>query len=253
MELIGKLNDSNRKLEKLSQMKSAFVATVSHEIRTSLTTSKLAIENLKDVLGEKLTDTQERIIDALRSSVVRLNGTVEELLDLAKIEAGKMTVKRELFDVCGAIDEVVVLQSSSAKTKNISLTKACKGGLQPIWGDKDKITQVLMNILSNAMKFTPSGGRITVDARAAHEFDGIQVEIADTGPGIAPDRIEKIFNRFESQSESNRSGVGIGLHVSKEIVGLHNGKIWAESELGKGSKFIIQLPMDLRKKRGVKG
>lgn len=246
-QLIERLNESKKKLEKLNEMKSLFVATVSHELRTTLSTSRLALENFKEEVKARLEAGQEKTLEVVHSSLCRLSRIVEDLLDLAKIEAGKMELRRELFDLSQVAAEVVLSQRPKAEAVKVTIIEEHKKNLPLVWGDKDKIIQVILNILSNALKFTPAGGRITLRTTLANRIDGVCIEVSDTGPGILPEMKEKIFERFESENIACRSSAGLGLSISKEIVELHQGRIWFESESGRGTTFIIQLPRDLRR------
>ncbi|MFH1198801.1 MAG: HAMP domain-containing sensor histidine kinase, partial [Candidatus Omnitrophota bacterium] len=219
------------------------------EMRVALSTSKLAVENLRDQLSPGLSEIQERTLVILHSSISRLTRIVDDLLDLAKIEAGKMEIKRELINISDLLEEVIFSQKPKAEAKEIVIVDERKGDLPLIWADKDKIIQVVLNILSNALKFTPKEGKIIVRSQALSAPEGVRIEIIDTGPGIDTQQMEKMFNKFESKNIEDQAGTGLGLSIAKEIVELHRGKIWVESELGKGSTFIIQLPKDLREEQ----
>lgn len=244
--LIAQLNESNKKLAKSNELKSAFVATVSHEVRVVLSTSKLAVENLRDQLKQDLSDMQVRTMDILHSSVSRLARIVDDLLDLAKIEAGKMPLKRELVDLRKAFEEAVFSQRQKAEAKNITISEEYEGGDFLIWCDRDKIMQAALNLLNNALKFTPAGGRVALALSQAEQPEEIEIKISDTGPGISSEQKEKMFNKFESQNLKDQEGTGLGLSITKEIIEMHRGVINVVSSPGEGCAFIIRLPRDLR-------
>jgi signal transduction histidine kinase len=157
-----------------------------------------------------------------------------------------MELRRELIELEPMMREVIAGQEIDVAKKKLVLTKNIQAGIGTMWGDKDKLTEVLINLLSNAVKYTPAGGKISVVLSGTK--DAVRLEVADTGKGIAGEDLTKIFDKFERVTAEKEEGTGLGLAITKDIVELHKGKVWAESEPGKGSSFIVTLPRDLRQK-----
>ena len=160
------------------------------------------------------------------------------------MESGKMELKREKIEVGPLIDEIVANNGEEISKKQLVIKKAIPEDIGLLWADKDKVTEVIINILSNAIKYTPSGGNIAI--KLSGTDNEIRFEISDTGPGLAKEDINKLFNKFERIFAEKQEGTGLGLSIAKDIVELHKGKIWVESEIGKGSQLIFTLPRDFK-------
>ena len=242
--LYGELDKKNQKLEKFDKLKSQFVANVSHEFKNPLFVVSESLSIILDGLIGKINTEQEKILKAGKNNVDRLLRLVTDMLDLSKIEAGKMEMRREKFDMAELVNEILTNYEGEILKKEIILKKniSCRANL--IWADKDRMSEVIINLLSNAVKYTPSKGN--VDVKFGWTKKEGRFEISDTGSGIREQDLGKIFNKFERISDEEKEGTGLGLSITKDIVELHKGKIWAESEFGKGSKFIFVLPKDLR-------
>jgi signal transduction histidine kinase len=174
-----------------------------------------------------------------------LAGLINDLLDLSKIEEGKIELQALRMSLEGLIHEVVETLRPIASEKLIDLEVTVPENSILVWADRDKITQVLTNLIGNAIKFTPPDGRVTVSA-ASHDADWVRILVADTGPGIAADEHKKIFDKFYQVAENGgpkSKGTGLGLAISKTLVELHGGSIWVESEPGRGSAFYFTLPV----------
>ncbi|PIU40849.1 MAG: hypothetical protein COS99_08055 [Candidatus Omnitrophica bacterium CG07_land_8_20_14_0_80_42_15] len=234
------------KMRKLNEVKSDFVSIVSHELRMPLATVKEAIALLLDRIPGKITKKQEEILSLANQNVERLNRLVTNLLDLSKMEAGKMGMKRELVDIAKITNHVVEALKLNANKKRISVSAHIGSDIKGLWADSDRITQVLNNLIGNAIKFTPDGGKVDVTLREKDK--AIEVVVKDTGRGIDKKDIDKIFEKFSRVSFQNGNIVstGLGLAITKEIVELHKGRIYVESKLDRGSIFTVRLPMDLR-------
>jgi signal transduction histidine kinase len=170
---------------------------------------------------------------------------INDLLDLAKIESGRIEVKSSRVPLSGLVHEVVEALRPVATEKVIALEATLREPSILVWGDRDKINQVLTNLIGNAIKFTPVQGRVTVSASRNGE-ENVQVSVSDSGPGIPPAEKEKIFAKFYQIAEANgenSKGTGLGLAISKALVELHGGKIWVESEKDRGSTFYFTLPL----------
>jgi len=241
------------KAKRSDQLKSVFVASVSHELKNPLSIIKMNLFNVLKGLVGQINNEQRRIVELCCHVTDRMSCLVNNLLDLHKIEVGMIEGKRELCDFTNILKMQVREFESGIKQKNIKLTKKVFTSNLFMWLDESKITQVVNNILGNAVKYTPEGGRITLNVTCNQEL--VRLECADSGLGIPSDMTEKIFDKFE-RIGSLEEGTGLGLAIAKDIVELHKGKIWVESLPGKGSTFIVVLPRNLRrigKKRDASG
>ncbi|MCB9799683.1 MAG: response regulator [Candidatus Omnitrophica bacterium] len=229
------------RLKELNERKNAFVANVSHEFKSPLGIIKGFLDNLKDGICGPLSQEQLEAVRICLNTSNRLSRLVFDLLDLAKIEAGKMELEMQEVDMDRLISQTIETFSLEMKKKGVSVKKEFDYDLRLIMGDQDKLTQVIVNLLSNSLKYSPENGVITF--RLFYDNDFLRFEIEDTGPGISPDYMAKIFDKFERVKADKREGTGLGLAVAKDIVDLHKGQIWVESEQGKGAKFIVKLPV----------
>ena len=245
--LFREIEDKSRQIEAANRHKSEFLANMSHELRTPLN----AIIGFSEVLGERLfgelNEKQAEYTDDILTSGRHLLSLINEILDLSKVEAGRMELELATFDLPLAIDNARTFVRERATKHGITLDVAVDERLGDITGDERKIKQILLNLLSNAVKFTPEGGRIGIKAR---QTDGsVEISVTDTGVGIAPDDQARIFEEFRqvgSDYTHKVEGTGLGLTLAKKFVELHGGKIWVESEVGKGSKFTFTLPTKVR-------
>ncbi|HEU4345730.1 MAG TPA: ATP-binding protein, partial [Candidatus Binatia bacterium] len=243
--LFREIEDKSKQIEAANRHKSEFLANMSHELRTPLN----AIIGFSEVLGERLfgelNEKQAEYTDDILSSGRHLLSLINEILDLSKIEAGRMELELATFDLPSAIDNARTFVRERATKHAITLDVAVDERLGEFVGDERKIKQILLNLLSNAVKFTPEGGRIELKARRA---DGaVEISVRDTGIGILPEDQAKIFEEFRQVGGDYAhkiEGTGLGLTLAKKFVELHGGKIWVESEVGKGSTFIFTLPLD---------
>ena len=251
---VDKLAQANLHLYEMNRLKSDFLATMSHELRTPLN----SIIGFSDVLGsiESLDDKQRRYVQNIRSSGRMLLEMINDILDLAKIEAGKMEVRPSTFSIESIVSAQCDMARPLAEKKNIDLEFDVEPGLEAIDQDPAKVQQILANLLSNAVKFTPEGGRVEVHARLEPADDAAAaaflVEVADTGVGIAPDEQQTIFEKFrqsrvfqagDDAMTREFSGTGLGLSIVRELCRLLGGDIFVESQLGRGSRFTVRLPL----------
>jgi signal transduction histidine kinase len=234
------LEAANRKLQQLDKIKSDFVANVAHEFRTPLTIIKGNVDLVnKGGLGP-VAPPQKEMLDGAINIVNRLSRLVNDLLDISKIESGKMELKKEPVGMNEIIEENLAVFDKMIKDKKQILRKDLARDLSKINADKDKVTQVFLNLLSNAIKYTPESKEIVV--KTVNLEKEIMVEISDLGEGVAPENLDKIFDKFTRVTAEKKEGTGLGLPIAKDIVNLHNGRIWVKSELGKGSQFYFTLP-----------
>jgi signal transduction histidine kinase len=236
---------ANERLKELDKMKSLFLSNVSHELRTPLTAIGGLVDNMIDGLTGPLNGKQTRYMTGIKDSTERLARLIRDLLDLSVIETGKSELKPARFSLRSLIHEVVETLKPLAVEKRISVEIARTNGDATAWADRDKITQVLTNLIVNAVKFSPAGGSLKLGMAPANGGGLLEVSVSDTGPGIPPAEVERIFHEFYQISQPGREktlGVGLGLAISKRLVEMHGGKIRVESVPGEGSTFIFTLP-----------
>src|SRR5262245_15659864 len=240
--LFREIEQKSRQLEVASQHKSEFLANMSHELRTPLN----AIIGFSEVLAERmfgdLNEKQDEYLKDIYSSGQHLLSLINDILDLSKIEAGRIELELADFSLPVAVDNALILVRERASRRGIALGRAIDVGLGTVRGDERKVKQVLLNLLSNALKFTPEGGRI--DVRATMNEGMAEISVADTGVGIAPEDQEAIFEEFRQVGTADKKveGTGLGLALSRKFIELHGGRIWVQSEPGKGSTFSFTLP-----------
>jgi len=241
------LEQANRKLKELDQLKSDFISVVSHELRTPLTSIK-AFTELILMKPRMNLERRSRLLSIMNNESDRLARLINDILDLTKIEAGKLSWHISSISLRDIILSSVASIRSLADNKSLSIGMQVPETLPRLYGDRDRLVQVITNILSNAIKFTPQGGTITVAARKDdHPRPKIEVRISDTGVGIPRNDLEIIFEKFQRSGDiltPHSEGTGLGLAITKQIVEYHGGRIWAESTLGVGSTFLFTLPLD---------
>jgi len=242
VRLFKEIQEKSRQLQIANQHKSEFLANMSHELRTPLN----AIIGFSEVLQERMfgdmNEKQAEYIDDIHGSGKHLLSLINDILDLSKVEAGRMELEITTFSVPMAIDNALTLIKERAGRHGIALECVIDPVLGEIDGDERKFKQIMLNLLSNAVKFTPEGGRISVAAGPI--AGGVEVSISDTGIGIAPEDCEAVFEEFRQvgpQSDTKAEGTGLGLALARKFVEMHGGKIGVTSEIGKGSKFTFSL------------
>jgi signal transduction histidine kinase len=241
--LFHEIADKSRQLETASQHKSEFLANMSHELRTPLNAiigfSEVLAQGMFGEINEKQTEYLHDILESGR----HLLSLINDILDLSKIEAGRMELEASEFDLPQAIQNALTLVRERALRRGIALHHVIDHRVADIRADERKIKQVLLNLLSNAIKFTPEGGRIEV--RAASTDRMVEVSVTDTGVGIAPEDQETVFEEFRQVGTADKKaeGTGLGLALSRKFIELHGGKIWVQSEVGRGSTFTFTLPV----------
>jgi signal transduction histidine kinase/HAMP domain-containing protein len=240
---ITERKSAEEKLIKLDRLKTDFVSTVSHELRTPLTIMGEYASIISDEIPGKLNPEQREYLSIIEGNIDRLSGIIEDLLDISKIEADKVVLKREFVDLASIISDVVTQFKPRADEKQIELKTVFPLSLPPLYIDGDRIRQVFTNLIGNAIKFTPRNGKIT--AEAVDKEKEFECRVTDTGIGIAPENLDKVFTRFEQFDRTEGSGAkgtGLGLAITQALIQLHRGRIWVESEPNKGSQFIFTLP-----------
>jgi PAS domain S-box-containing protein len=229
-----------------ARAKSEFVATVSHELRTPMTSIKgYADLLLMGPVGD-LGEQQRDFVNIIRSNADRLTSLVNDILDISRIEAGRISLDREQVAVTDVVGQVADMLEARAGERGLVLQTQVPADLPPVWVDSDRVVQILTNLVGNAIQYTPSGGSITVSALPDEEREMVRVSVTDTGIGISEENLEKIFARFfrvDDPFVQESVGTGLGLSITSMLVQLHGGEIWVESELGKGSTFNFTLPV----------
>ena len=243
--LFREIEDKSRQLEIASQHKSEFLANMSHELRTPLN----AIIGFSEVLSERMfgdiNEKQAEYISDILQSGQHLLSLINDILDLSKIEAGRMELELSDFDLPSSIENTLTLVREGAVRRGIELGHTVDEHLGMVRADERRVKQVLLNLLSNALKFTPEGGRI--DVRAAVRDGMAEISVADTGVGISPEDQELVFEEFRQVGTAAKKveGTGLGLAISRKFIEVHGGRIWVESQVGKGSTFAFTLPLSI--------
>jgi signal transduction histidine kinase len=242
------LQEANDKLKQVDEMKSRFISTIAHEVRTPLNAITGLVSLLSRNKTEPLKPQQRETVERLEKSTTMLIQLVNDLLDLSRLQARRMQIKVQEFDVAELIDSIYNGLKQTASDKGVAFSYEIEPGLPRITGDQTKVGQVITNLASNAIKFTPSGGVITIKAMADSN-EMWQVEVTDTGMGIAEDQVPLIFEEFRQvniYNPNHEGGTGLGLPISKRLVDLLGGRIKVVSAIGAGSSFIVTWPVDVR-------
>ncbi len=241
----AELERTNQELRKIDEMKSEFVSVASHELRTPLAAIKNAVQlMLRGKTGE-INENQIKFLFMAERNINRLTNILNSLLDLSRMESGKINLRFEELDLKNSIEFILSSLKPQADGKSLRLRMEIHGDLPLIYADREKLEQILINLVGNAIKFTPEGGEISVSATPpGEEEDTVAISVRDSGIGIPKDQLDRIFEKFhqvEGSLHRSSTGTGLGLAITKGLVEAHHGKIWVESEVGKGSIFIFTL------------
>jgi signal transduction histidine kinase len=241
--LFREIEEKSHQLEVASQHKSEFLANMSHELRTPLNAIIGFSEVLADRMFGDLNEKQEEYLKDIYASGTHLLSLINDILDLSKIEAGRMELELTDFDLPTALDNALMLVRERAGRRTITLQMSVDERVGEVRADERKIRQVVLNLLSNAIKFTPEGGRIEVGAVPKEGF--VEVSVSDTGVGIAPEDQEAVFEEFRQvgAAEKKAEGTGLGLTLCRRFIELHGGRIRVQSEVGRGSTFTFTIPV----------
>lgn len=243
--LYKELEKKNEELKKLDQLKSDFVSTVSHELRTPMTIVKESISQVLDGVLGQIKEDQKRVLSIALSHIDRLRRLVNDLLDISKLEAGKVVLNHEVVNLRDLLNEIEGGFQYKVKHKGLELKSEFLGESFEAFIDRDKITQIYTNLIGNSIKFTTEGGVLLT----VKEEDGVlECSVKDTGKGIAEEDLPLVFEKFRQFSREagpGEKGTGLGLAISKALVELHHGKIWVESSLGKGTRVTFTLPKQI--------
>lgn len=245
--MVSVLSDVTKQRE-LDRLKDEFVSKVTHELRTPIVAIKHSLAVLEEESEGKLDEAQLNFLGIANRNLERLGKLVDELLDLAKLEARKVELDYKNVSMQEVLQTAQEGLQAWAQSKSIHLDLQADGQLPQIEMDADRIIQVLNNLMGNAIKFTPEGGKVTCSAKAVNGGTEVEISVTDTGVGISKEDLSKLFQKFQQvgkgEKRSGVSGTGLGLTIAKEIVTLHGGKIWAESEPGQGASFKFTLPLN---------
>ena len=246
----GELQEANAKLlreiedrRRAEALKDEFVSTVSHELRTPLAITKEGISLLLDGIPGAINAKQERVLTTAKGNIDRLGRIINDLLDMSKIEAGKIDMNKQCVDLIPLVEHVVQSLLPAARKKGLALEIGSTLATAPVYADADRIIQVLTNLVNNAVKFTAQGH---VRAHVRLVDSAAECVVEDTGSGLSPDEVRTVFDKFIQFGRTDGAGdrgTGLGLSIAKRIVDLHRGRIWVESERGKGSRFAFSLPV----------
>ena len=224
-----------RTARRATKARDEILGIVAHDLRNPLT----AVVSLADVLRKKQDDRE--IADEIAYAAKRMNRLIQDLLDVARMEAGRLSLKRARVPVAEIISDAIEAQMPLASAASLELRLDAAPDMHEVWADRDRLLQVFENLIGNAIKFTSPGGRITLGATAG--ADEVVFSVSDTGGGIAASHLPHIFDRFWQAPENTPRGMGFGLAIVKGIVETHGGRVWVESQPGRGSTFLFTIPM----------
>ncbi|NQT07409.1 MAG: PAS domain-containing protein [Candidatus Omnitrophica bacterium] len=237
-----KIEEKLGTVEELNKLKSEFVSVVSHELRTPLAIINEAVELLSDKTAGAVNDVQAKLLKTAKNNVKRLKGIIEDLLDLSRIEGGKLKLNFSLVNLADILRDSADFFIHNAQEKGVEVEYIIPREEVNIFVDPDRINQVVTNLINNALKFTERGGRIKIELKV--QQTKVRIGVIDTGIGISREDLSRLFNKFvqvTDKSDAQRRGVGLGLSIAKELVEKHSGEIWVESKVGVGSKFYFTL------------
>jgi signal transduction histidine kinase len=229
--------------KELDKLKSDFMAAVSHEFRTPLTSINMGVDLLRQQLLGPLTKAQEDLLNSAKQDCDRLTKLVRELLQLSKLESGKIELREDIVDIRKVIESALQPLQLPFQEKGVQLKVSLRSGLPSLVGDEQQFSWVISNLVNNALKYTDEGGMVEI--RGVPDGENVLVQVRDTGKGISPEYLDKVFDKFVQVKQtlsSTPGSVGLGLAIAKEIVEMYGGTIWVESELNRGTTFSFRLP-----------
>ncbi len=235
-------------VKQANQAKTEFMDVASHDLKTPMTSIKGFARMMLMTAGSEMSDTQKEFINIIIKNVDRMSRLVSDLLDVSRIEAGRIKLECKDVDIKEAIDDVVQSAQAEVQEKNLEMRLEMAQNLPPIWADYDRIVQVLTNLVSNAYKYTPEGGQITIKADVLNDQPAshLSIRVIDTGYGISEEDQKKLFDKFFRSSDPNVSdvpGTGLGLAITKNMIEMHGGQMWFKSKVGEGSTFGFDMPI----------
>jgi signal transduction histidine kinase len=240
----NKLKEANERLQEFNQLKDEFVSTISHELRTPLSITMGAIRLVLNEVSGRIVDEQREVLTTAMENIKRLGSIVESLLSISAIESGKVELRKKIVNICKLIEDTVSDYKTLAQKKGVSLDYEVPDQSIDICLDPDRTREVLINLISNSIKFTPKGGWIKVTCSGQEQE--VQICVQDSGVGISKDDIPQLFDKFTQFDRKNgpgEKGTGLGLAIVKKLIELHSGKVEVESEVNHGTTFTISLPL----------
>jgi len=243
--LLAVLKEQNKELDRLNNMKSKFLSMASHDLSNALMTLQISFEMLAASIKDP-SDDQKKKMDFITTSIQQISRLVGDLVDWASIEQGKFRLEKNYFEINKLVEELIIGPRARASQKNIEVsTEVIADGLKMVCADKRRISQVILNLLENAIRHTQRSGKIKVKVEKMKDEDAVCVSVIDNGEGIPAEVLQNLFQSFyqPAGSKAGHGRLGLGLSISKEIIQAHNGRIWVESEgAGKGATFKFVLP-----------
>ena len=239
--------ETEKKLRELDQLKSEFVSMVSHELRTPLTSIGGYLEMLVDGDAGEINEEQKEYLEIIQRNTVRLSALINDLLDVSRIESGRIELKKQQIDIHELIQGATESIRPHIEEKHQTLDIVIPSSLPEVYADVDRVTQVLINLVSNATKYTPQNGKLIIKADTPEGF--VRISVIDNGIGLSPAELEKLFTRFfraDNHTTREVGGTGLGLWISRSLVEMHGGAISVESEKEKGSTFSFTLPVNTK-------
>src|SRR3954468_24058609 len=258
--LESQAREAQRTIDELKardSLKTQFLSNISHDLRTPLAAIITHAEILREGMLGELTTKQRDSVAGIVNGGQQLLDMIDEILTYVRTASDQVTLVRSEFDITEVVDQVRVLNQALAAKKHLTIERLNGDDLPLVYADRDKVKHVLANLIGNAIKFTPDGGCVWISfARRGKKADELVVEVGDTGRGIARDHFELVFREFaqvDASPSRPHHGTGLGLAIARKLVELHSGKIWVESELGKGSRFFFTLPLNPSRELWRKG
>jgi PAS domain S-box-containing protein len=245
-ERLGRITERKKTAEELKKLKQDFASMIAHDLRSPITSIKGFTDMMASGMLGSISDKQGEALSIIKDAIGRQLSLVNDYLDLSKMESGNINIDTQKIDISQTIDSSISLIKIQAESKNINLSSIIDDHLPSVLGDTAKLEQVLINLLTNAVKFTPNDGSIVVAAAKAQDDDYIQISVSDTGEGISEDELAIVFDKYKQTKtgkKSERKSTGLGLAISKLIIEAHGGNIWVESMVGKGSTFYFTVPI----------
>jgi signal transduction histidine kinase len=249
--LEAKAKEAQRTIDELKSrdaLKTQFLSNISHDLRTPLAAIITHAEILREGMLGELNPRQRESISGIVNGGQQLIDMIDEILTYVRGESDQVSLARTEFSITEVVDQVRMLNQPLAAKKSLTIERLNGDDLPPLYADRDKLKHVLGNLIGNAIKFTPDGGRIWISfSRRGRNDHELVVEVGDTGRGIARDHYELVFREFaqvDASPSRSHHGTGLGLAIARKLVELHSGKIWVESEFGKGSRFFFTVPLD---------
>jgi signal transduction histidine kinase len=249
--LEAQATEAQRTIDELKSrdaLKTQFLSNISHDLRTPLAAIITHAEILREGMLGQLSARQRDSVSGIANGGQQLLDMIDEILSYVRGESDQMSLARTEFSITELVDQVRLLNQALAAKKHLTIERLNGDDLPPVYADRDKLKHVLGNLIGNAIKFTPDGGRIWINfSRRGSNGEELLVEVGDTGRGIARDHYELVFREFaqvDASPSRPHHGTGLGLTIARNLVELHSGKIWVESEVGKGSRFFFTLPIN---------